>query len=274
MPECVVDFLEPIEVEHHHGGLLAAPAPFLPALRDAVVEQGAVRQPGQRVVHGEEPALVDLATKPPRRRRDRGQQHAEEQDEAGADGEGQPPPPTGDLGLDGGEVEVDLRDADWTSLAHLGEGHVGRNDFGPVRPGDVAGVTGAGNHLDPGSSPKRTFECGVDGESPADHRGLVRVDDHAARVPNGEGRETSGGCRPFDETVETGDGLGAQAVGEAVPGDPVGYRGVGDDLGGPCRLCERPRAHLGSEDPGQGNTEPRQRGDRENAEPAQDTRAT
>jgi len=57
--------LKPIEVEHHHGGFLAGASPLLPALRDAVVEEGAVGQPGQRVLQCQEPVVVDLVSKPP-----------------------------------------------------------------------------------------------------------------------------------------------------------------------------------------------------------------
>ena len=46
MPECVVDVLEPIEVDEEHSGALAA----LDRRLEPSLKQGAVGEPGQRVV--------------------------------------------------------------------------------------------------------------------------------------------------------------------------------------------------------------------------------
>ena len=52
MPEAVVDDLEAVEVEEQHARRPRAPAEAEERLAEAVEEQRAVRQPGQRVVEG------------------------------------------------------------------------------------------------------------------------------------------------------------------------------------------------------------------------------
>ena len=61
--EGVVDVLEAIEIQQQHGHLLARPLRVLDRLLDPVVEQGAIGQPGQRVVqrHALELGFLELA---------------------------------------------------------------------------------------------------------------------------------------------------------------------------------------------------------------------
>src|SRR6185312_3771689 len=53
VPERVVDELEAIEVDHQQGELMRLPLGLGDCLGDAVLEQQAVRQPGEDVVRGE-----------------------------------------------------------------------------------------------------------------------------------------------------------------------------------------------------------------------------
>ena len=53
VPERVVDELEAIEVDHQHRELMRLPLGLGDGLGDAVIEQQAVRQPGEDVVRGE-----------------------------------------------------------------------------------------------------------------------------------------------------------------------------------------------------------------------------
>ncbi len=53
MPERIIDLLEVVEIEQHDAYLLAASCGARNCLSEPVVEQGAVRQAGQRVVQGE-----------------------------------------------------------------------------------------------------------------------------------------------------------------------------------------------------------------------------
>ena len=61
--ERVVDVLEAIEIQQQHGHLLARPLRVFDRLLDPVVEQGAIGQPGQRVVqrHALELGFLQLA---------------------------------------------------------------------------------------------------------------------------------------------------------------------------------------------------------------------
>ena len=53
MPERIVDFLEMVEIEQHHGDLPAAPARSRQGTGQPVPEQHAIRQAGQRIVQRE-----------------------------------------------------------------------------------------------------------------------------------------------------------------------------------------------------------------------------
>ena len=63
MTEGVVDVLEAIEIQQQHGHLLARPLRVFDRLLDPVVEQGAIGQPGERVVqrHALELGFLQLA---------------------------------------------------------------------------------------------------------------------------------------------------------------------------------------------------------------------
>jgi hypothetical protein len=50
VPEVVVDHLEAVQVDEQHGGHCSLATGFGDRLRDSVVQQGAVRQPGERVM--------------------------------------------------------------------------------------------------------------------------------------------------------------------------------------------------------------------------------
>ena len=169
VPERVVDLLEAVEVDEQHRDR-AVRAHALDRALDALVEERAVRQPGEGVVEGE-------VAQPPRRAGDDPEQHRVEQREADAEEQVERALLAADRGRHGVIGEVDLEravDADAGAERQRGV------DLEHLAPAAV--VVDALLDLGDEPAPERLAQVVRGDVVPADQLAIVGVDEIAPRV--------------------------------------------------------------------------------------------